>query len=68
MKDPINIKLSTKQAAIIAELFSNGDAETIAELLKHVTQSARHRLAEKIRSEMEYAKFRRAVDIARRPV
>lgn len=54
MKDPIRIKLTPQEADIIRELFSNGDTILIAELLEQLPSSERHRLADKIRTEMEH--------------
>ncbi len=63
MKD-LRIRLTPKEASILLELFSSSDEKTKMELLEHLSVSARERLLDKIRSEMEYAKFRRAFDIA----
>lgn len=53
MKSPIRITLTPQEAEIIAELFSDGEAHAIAELLAALPGHERHRLSRKITAEIE---------------
>ncbi len=57
MNDSIRIKLTSQEATIVAELFSNGDPIAILVLLAALPKSQRHRLSDKIRTEMEHAEL-----------
>ncbi len=57
MKDPIRIKLTNQEAAIIAELFSDGESKTLTELLDALPPLQRRRLSDKIREEIAHSEL-----------